>query len=192
LTAFQLEFSQIDDASTNPSRKEGRNMKYFLSAICLIAMVVLTVPIAQGEGETAMITAGKTVKFDYTLTSDGEKIESSEKNAPLTYVHGQGQIIKGLEKEMEGLKVGESKTITVSPEEGYGQIDPAAFREVPKSELPSGLSPKAGEMLSLKSSDGTYFPVIVSEVHEDSIVLNLNHPLAGKELVFEVTIVDIQ
>ncbi|MCP4648514.1 MAG: peptidylprolyl isomerase [PVC group bacterium] len=143
------------------------------------------------KGDAVMISVGKTVKFDYVLTTEEQKIDSSEQNGPLEYVHGDGKIIKGLEKELEGLSVGDKKTVVVSPEEGYGEIKQDAFKEFPKSEFPQNVPLKAGQMISVGTPDGMTFPAMIEEVKEESVILNLNHPLAGKELKFDVTIVEI-
>ena len=138
-----------------------------------------------------MIEAGKKVKFDYVLTVDGNKVDSSEKSGPLEYVHGENKIIPGLEKQMKGLKVGDKRNFTINPQEGYGQVDPSAFREFPKSNLPPGIEAKVGQVLGIKDKNGNTFPAVISEIKNDSIVLDLNHPLAGKTLNFEITIVEI-
>jgi len=139
-----------------------------------------------------MIEKGKKVKFDYKLTVNGQIIDSSEKRGPIEYVHGQGTIIKGLEKRMEGLKVGDKQKIVVPAEEAYGKVNPEAFKEVPKSDLPKDINVQKGQMLEVKDNTGRMFPVMVSEVKEQTIVINFNHPLAGQELNFDVSIVDVQ
>ena len=138
------------------------------------------------------IQKGKQVSFDYTLSVDGEVVDSSKGGQPLEYTHGEGKIIIGLEKEMEGLKVGDEKTVEVKPEEAYGVKDPQAFRDVPKSSLPQGLEPKVDMMLQMQGPGGQALPVRISEVKDDKIVLDLNHPLAGKTLMFQVKIVEIK
>lgn len=139
-----------------------------------------------------MIEAGKKVKIDYTVMVGDDKVDSSEGKEPLEYVHGEKTIIPGLEKNLEGLKVGDSKDILVSAEEGYGAINSEAFKEFPKSELPPEITPQAGQMLSMQAENGETFPVRVSEVKEETLVLDFNHPLAGKELHFSVTVKEIQ
>lgn len=175
-------------------------MKNILAGICFIAIMSLSLNgiCAQTEakevveGEKVMISKGKTIKMDYVLTVDGHKMDSSEGAGPLEYVHGEGKIIPGLEKELEGLIVGAQKTVMVFPEDGYGPVRPEAYQEVPKSEFPPDIPLKAGSMIGVGGPDGQQFPAVISEVKEEVIVLDLNHPLAGKELKFEVTIVDIQ
>ena len=139
-----------------------------------------------------MIENGKKVKFDYKLTVNGEMIESSEQKGPVEYIQGKGTIIKGLEKRMEGLKIGDKQTFFIPAEEAYGKINPNAFQEVPKSDLPKDLNVQEGQMLEVQDNTGRRFPVVISEIKEQTIVINFNHPLAGQELKFDVTIVDVQ
>lgn len=138
-----------------------------------------------------IVEDGKKVTFDYTLTVEGQVLESSEPNQGLEYVHGEGKIIKGLERELAGMKVGDSKKVIVEPKDGYGEIDKDAYREVPQSQLPSEVKPEVGMMLTMKAPNGQQFPVMINEIKDDSIVLNFNHPLAGKELTFDVKVTDI-
>ena len=147
---------------------------------------------AQKKGDGMVISAGKKVSFNYTLTVDGEKVDSSDNTGPLTYTHGSGQIIKGLETELEGMKAGEKKQVTVSPQNGYGEVNPEAFKEIPKTQLPPDMAPAVGQVLTVTTQDGQSFPVIISEVKDEAVVLNLNHPLAGKELHFDVAVVSVE
>lgn len=144
------------------------------------------------EPETApMIQADATVQLDYTLTSDGVVVDSTEARGPFQYVHGKGQIIPGLERQLAGLHAGESRDITVTPEEAYGPVDPAAVIEVPKTQLPQDIAPKAGMMLRGQDPEGHPFRAIIRDVKEQTVMLDLNHPLAGKTLLFKVKIVNI-
>ena len=134
------------------------------------------------------ITDGSKVKIDYTLTMDGEVVDSSEGRSPLAYTQGSGQIIPGLEKALLGLEAGDEKQVVVSPQEGYGEVNPGAFRQIPKTSLPEDLVPKVGMMLAVQGPAGQSRPVKVSEVKDDSIAVDLNHPLAGKTLNFKVKV----
>ena len=166
-------------------------MKILSSCVGLVFALSLIFCNLTAGGETKMIEAGKKVKFDYVLTVDGNKVDSSEKTGPLEYVHGEKKIIPGLEKQMQGLKVGDKRNFIVFPEEGYGRIDPEAFKEYPKSSLPPEIEPKVGQVLGVKDQEGNKYPVVISEVKDETIVLNFNHPLAGKTLNFDITIVEI-
>jgi len=144
-----------------------------------------------GKGET-MVKSGATVSLEYTLTAeDGKVIESNKGKEPLRYVDGRSQIIPGLERALVGMKPGTEKKVTVKPEEAYGQVDPKAYREVPKESVPED-SHKAGATLFAKNAEGEMFPVRVKEVKDKTVVIDMNHPLAGKTLVFDVKILDVQ
>ena len=132
------------------------------------------------------------IQLEYTLTVDGKVVDSTEGREPFHYVHGKGQLIPGLEHALVDMHVGESKEVTVSPEEGYGGVDPAAFVEVPKSQLPGDLKPTVGLVLRGKNPDGRSFRARISEVRDQSVVLDLNHRLAGKTLNFQVKVTDIK
>ncbi len=140
----------------------------------------------------AVVENGKTVGFDYWLTVDGKEIENSEKLGPIEYVHGKGDVIPGLEKNLTGMKAGEEKSFKVSVEEGYGQIDSKAVQEVPKTLVPSDIDLKVGTLLEMNDDQGDVFPATVMEINDDKVKLDFNHPLAGKELDFKVKIVSIK
>lgn len=160
----------------------------------LIAGLTITLGVnkIKAEGENMSIQDGRKVSFDYTLTVEGNMVDSSEGKKPLQYIHGQNQIIPGLEKELTGLQTGEEKSISVPPQGAYGGIDPNAYKEVPKSSLPPKIKPEEGMMLALQGPQGQTMPAKIAEVKENSIVLNLNHPLAGKTLNFKVKIISVE
>ena len=139
-----------------------------------------------------VVKEGMLVSFDYTLTeTDGKVIESSKGKQPLKYTHGRREMIPGLEKELTGMKVGGEKHVTVKPEDAYGPMNKNAFQEVAKEKLPpNGL--KVGAVLAAKSAEGQVVPMRVHEIKEKTVVMDMNHPMAGKTLVFDVKIVDIQ
>ena len=162
------------------------------------ALVALSLvyPEISGSAEKAkddrIVKDGMSVSLDYTLKdTDGKVIETSKGNKPLTYVHGQKSMIPGLEKQLAGMKVGDEKNVRVKPEDAYGLVNKNAFLEVPKEKLPTnGL--KVGAMLATKSADGQVAMVRVHEIKEKTVVMDMNHPMAGKTLVFDVKIVEIQ
>jgi FKBP-type peptidyl-prolyl cis-trans isomerase SlyD len=144
------------------------------------------------DGPGTVIQVGSEVSFDYTLTDEsGTVIESSKGKEPMHYIHGQRQIIPGLEKELAGMAVGGEKKITIKPEDAYGAIDPRAFQEVPKDRLPPGAL-KVGTMLMAQGPQGQGIPARVHEIKENTVILDLNHPLAGKTLSFDIKITDIK
>ncbi|MDD5006166.1 MAG: peptidylprolyl isomerase [Candidatus Omnitrophica bacterium] len=168
-------------------------MKRLCGVLFLALVFSLSTYITTAKGAEEVITKGKKVKFNYILTVDGKVFDSSEKTGgPLEYVQGDGSIIKGLERQLDGLKAGDKRTIIVSPDEAYGNVDPKAFKEVSKSELPKELVPSVGQILQVRNAEGQAFNAVVSEIKENSVVLNFNHILAGKELKFEITILSVQ
>lgn len=138
-----------------------------------------------------MIESGKKVKLHYTLTVEGEVIDSSTGEETFEYTHGVGQIIPGLEKQLEGLEVGDERDIAIPPQDAYGFEDPEAFVEVQRTELPEG-DVFPGMQFVVTREDGSRLPVTVVEMKENTVILNLNHPLAGKELHFKIEIVEIE
>jgi len=147
---------------------------------------------AQEEVDEMIVQKGKEVSISYVLKVDGEIIDTSEKRGPLTYVQGGGKIIPGLSRQIEGMKVGDKKNIRVEPEEAYGKVNPKAFQEIPKSQLPSGVAPQVDMKLQISAPDGRMRIVRISEVREDTVVLDMNHLLAGKKLYFEIEVVSIR
>jgi FKBP-type peptidyl-prolyl cis-trans isomerase SlyD len=142
--------------------------------------------------QNATVQPGSEVSFDYTLTDDGGKVvDSSKGKEPMHYVHGKGQIIAGLEKELAGMAVGAEKKVTVKPEDAYGPVDPRAFQEIPKETLPPEAL-KVGTMLMAQAPSGQGVPVRVHEIKDSTVVMDFNHPLAGKTLSFDVKITDIK
>ncbi len=164
-------------------------MKFRIFVFSVLAVLSLT---DTAKGEPPMIDQGKTVKFDYTLTVDGQEVDSSQRKGPLEYVHGQGWIIPGLEKRLEGMKVGDQRSLVIPPDEAYGQVDPQAFQEVSKTLFPQDFQVEKGMVLPLQDQEGHQVIASVTDIKPESVVLNLNHPLAGKELKFDVKVVDIQ
>ena len=166
-----------------------RFTNYFFCAFLFFGLA-LSGPQAGAQEE--VIKTGKKVKFDYILKVEGKEIANSQKSGPVEYTSGDKQIVPGLERQMEGLKAGDKRTFTVAAQEAYGQVDAAAFKEVPKTALPAGIEPKVGQILGVKDANGNSFPAVISEVKDDKVILNFNHPLAGKELQFEVTILEVK
>jgi FKBP-type peptidyl-prolyl cis-trans isomerase SlyD len=139
----------------------------------------------------SVVQEGSFVSIEYTLTDDsGAILDTNVGKEPLTYIQGAGQIVKGLERELNGLKVGDQKKVLVKPEDGYGMPDEKAFQEVPRDRVPSEAQ-KAGTMLMTKSADGRTAQIRVHQVKEKTVVVDFNHPLAGKTLHFDVKIKDI-
>ena len=140
------------------------------------------------------VEEGDTVKVEYEVKQqDGEVVDSSEKGRgqPIEFQVGGQQVIKGLDKEIRGMKVGDEKQFTVEPEEGYGERNEDKKKEFPKDKFPSDKEPQEGMMVALGTPDGKQVPAKILEVKDDTVVLDLNHPLAGKTLDFDIKLVDI-
>lgn len=167
-------------------------MKYMSLVLVLILAIGVINCFAKDKGKDIVVENGKEVSFNYTLTVDNEVVDSSQGKEPLNYVHGEGKIIPGLARQLEGLHVGDEKNITVQPEEAYGQVNPDALREVPRSQLPADIEPRADMPLQVRTAEGGVFPVKIAEVKEDSVIVDFNHPLAGKVLNFQIEIVSIK
>lgn len=136
---------------------------------------------------------GDNVKVHYKgkLTS-GEQFDSSEGRDPLAFKVGAGQMIKGFDEAIPGMAVGEKKTINIAPENAYGPKNEEAIVEFPKSNIPTDMKLEPGMKLQLRNQDGQPIPVTVAEVKDDIVVLDANHELAGKELVFDIELVEIE
>src|SRR4051812_45077284 len=164
-------------------------MKPVLSLLSLALWLLSVSVFAQAAGaDDNVVKGGSTVSLEYTLTGDdGKVIDTNKGKEPLRYVDGQDQIIPGLEKALEGLPPGAEKKVTVKPEDGYGQVDPKNFQEVPKQSVPAE-SLKVGDTLVAQNAQGQQFPVRVHEIKENTVIMDMNHPLAGKTLFFDVKI----
>jgi FKBP-type peptidyl-prolyl cis-trans isomerase SlyD len=148
---------------------------------------------AEDKKEGAMaVSDGKQVSLEYTLTlEDKSKIDSNVGKEPLVYTQGAHEIIPGLEKQVAGLKVGESKRIEVPPAEGYGAVDPARKQEVEKNRIPEDAR-KVGAKLTGQGPQGQPIFAQVTEVKDTTVVLDMNHPLAGKKLIFDIKVLKVE
>lgn len=138
------------------------------------------------------VAKDKVVHLDYVLTVDGEIADSTAGGDPLPYLHGHHNLIQGLEDELEGMKAGEGKTVEVSPENGYGLVDENAYMDMERSKFPEDFDFSIGKPLRLNTGDGRIVSAVIKEVKDEAIVLDFNHPLAGKTLNFEVSISEIR
>lgn len=138
------------------------------------------------------IGTGKKVSIEYLVRlADGTTVDSNVGKTPLTYIQGNGEIIPGLERQLEGLTAGDARKVEVSPKEGYGEYNSAAVQEIPRNSInPDGLS--VGATLYSQDKYGRTITAVVKEIKKDSIVLDLNHPLAGKMLYFDVKILKVE
>jgi len=145
------------------------------------------------EGEESMVKKGDTIQVEYTGTlKDGTVFDKSVEGQPLEFTVGSGQIIPGFDKAVEGMKVNEEKNVTIKPEEAYGVRDETLKRKFPRSSLPADLNPEKGMQLTMTNQNGQQFLVTVFEVSDEEITVDLNHPLAGKELNFDIKVSGIK
>lgn len=128
------------------------------------------------------------VSMDYKLTVNGEVLDSSDGTDPLEFLQGHQNIVPGLERELYGMKIGDSKQVTVAPEDGYGPVDKDAFLEISRDEFPEDIPLEVGVELDLRDEDGDVMSATISNVQGDLVELDLNHPLAGETLQFDVKI----
>ena len=138
--------------------------------------------------------SGDTVAIHYTGTlSDGTTFDSSAGRDPLEFVVGSGQIIPGLDRAIPGMEVGDKKTVEVPCADAYGEANPENRQAVPRDQIPADIPLEVGLTLQMQSPDGQHvIPVTVAEMDETSVTLDANHALAGKDLTFEVEVVDIK
>ncbi|WP_153770441.1 peptidylprolyl isomerase [Labrenzia sp. CE80] len=138
------------------------------------------------------VKAGDSVAIHYKGTlSDGTVFDSSEGRDPLQFTVGSGQIIPGLDKALPGMTVGEEKTVNIPSVEAYGAKDPNATQPVPRDQFPTDIPLEVGTQLQVQTPDGQLMTVSIVEVGEENVVLDANHPLAGKDLTFEFSVVSI-
>lgn len=150
------------------------------------------------ENKPNLIEENIIVTMNYSLTVDNEVVDSSEDGDPIVFLQGAGQIIPGLEKAINGLKIGDKKHIVVSPEEGYGEYDEESVVEVPKDEFPSDFPLEPGLEITVQSEEeddefeDDMMEATIIAVNDETVTLDFNHPLAGKTLNFDVEILDLR
>ncbi|MBI9044320.1 MAG: peptidylprolyl isomerase [Anaerolineaceae bacterium] len=140
---------------------------------------------------TGIVEKDIVVTLAYKLTVEGELIDESDIE-PIQFIQGKGEIIPGLENELFGLNIGEKKEITVQPKDGYGEIDPESIQDVPITEFPEEIPLEVGVELELKDTEGNELFAVILERGEDTVKLDFNDPLAGKELLFNIEILELR
>lgn len=146
------------------------------------------------ERDDLIVGDGLVVSLAYSLRlDDGEEIDTAAGDDPLVYLHGAQNIIPGLERALAGLKIGDARSVTVSPDDAYGEMDPDAFELVPYDAFPGDLELEEGMGLRMvESGTGRQMEAYISELRDDGALLDLNHPLAGETLHFNVEVVGIR
>jgi len=136
------------------------------------------------------VSKGKVVSLEYTLKlEDNQVVDSNVGKVPLTYMQGANEIIPGLESAVEGMTLGQAKHVVVAPSQGYGDRNLNAFQEIPKEKVPKDV--RVGTRLHGKDKAGQDVRPVVIEVKDDTVLLDFNHPLAGKTLFFDLKVVNI-
>ena len=121
----------------------------------------------------------------------GETFDSSDGRDPLEFTVGQGEVIKGFDEGVKGMKTGDKKTVEINVADAYGEKEDQRIIEFPKDQFPPDLKPEAGMQLMMNDGAGHQIPVTITEVKEDAVVLDANHPLAGQDLIFDIELVEI-
>lgn len=141
---------------------------------------------------TILIGPNVVASFHYTLRGEDKEIIDASEGEPLSYLHGFGNIIPGLESQLLGLSVGAKKNVEVSPENGYGEYNPKMVMDVPREQFPKEATLEVGEVFQLGNDQGQVIMARIAKVSDASVTLDANHPLAGKKLFFEVEIAAIR
>ena len=157
------------------------------ATLWLASLFLFAFSAAQAADEKIVIADGAEVAFYYKLTVDGEVLEDNSDLEPLVYLQGGEQILPALEAGLAGMAAGETKTIKLAAADAYGERDAGAIQEIPIDQVPEEAR-VVGMALQAQGRPG---PIIVTEVREDVVVLDFNHPLAGKDLIFDVTIAEV-
>jgi peptidylprolyl isomerase len=135
---------------------------------------------------------GDNVKIHYTGTlEDGTEFDSSAGREPLAFALGTGQVIPGFDTAVDGMAVGESKTVTIPADEAYGERHDQLVQQVPKTALPEDMKPEVGMQLQSQSPEGQIMNLIVTDVADETVTVDGNHPLAGKALTFAIELVEV-
>ena len=143
------------------------------------------------ELSPSLVADGLIVSLDYTLTVDGEVIDSSG-DAPLDYLHGHHNIIPGLETALTGMRPGQTRDVEVAPALAYGEYNPEAVYHLPKTQFPDTFDLRIGAALRVRSDDGHVLNARVASINGETVEIDLNHPLAGKTLYFRATIAGLR
>ncbi|RTL51069.1 MAG: peptidylprolyl isomerase [Sphingobacteriales bacterium] len=138
------------------------------------------------------VKKGDTVKVHYHgKLEDGTTFDSSEGREPLEFEVGSGMVIAGFDDGVTGMQIGEKKTIHIPADEAYGPVQEEMIMEFPRDRFPDDMTPEVGMQLNMSNGQGQNFPVVIVDVKDTVVILDANHPLAGKDLVFDLELVAI-
>jgi FKBP-type peptidyl-prolyl cis-trans isomerase 2 len=139
-----------------------------------------------------VVKEGDTVRIHYKgKLDDGTVFDASEGREPLEFTVGKEEVIPGFEKAVVGMQPGETRVTTIAPDEGYGDYQDDMVFEVERSRLPSDMEPEVGMELRVRTPDDNMIPVVIVDVNDDKVTIDANHPLAGRDLTFEIELVEI-
>lgn len=137
------------------------------------------------------VQEGDEIRVHYTgKLNDGTVFDSSRNREPLQFTVGSGMMIKGFDEAVRGMEIGEAKTAEITSDEAYGERNDQMIVTLGKDKFPEDIKPEVGQQLSMQSQQGQPIPVVVTEVGDNDVTLDANHPLAGKDLVFEIEMVE--
>jgi len=140
----------------------------------------------------ATIKEGDTIKVHYTGTiADGTVFDSSKEREPLEFTIGEGKLIPGFEKAVVGMAVGDTSKVTIPSDEAYGEKREDMVIDVDKGQIPPDIKPEVGQQLQVQQKDGGAIPVVITEITDETVQLDANHPLAGQDLTFEIEVVEV-
>jgi peptidylprolyl isomerase len=139
------------------------------------------------------VKKGDKVKVSYTGTlTDGTVFDKSKDNTPLEFIVGNGQVIPGFDRAIQGMQINEEKKITIKAEDAFGKREETLTKQFPRTFFPEDFKPEKGMTVGLKGNDGQSIPARITEITEESITIDLNHPLAGEDLTFDIKVVGIE
>lgn len=142
--------------------------------------------------KTQIVADDIVVTMEYTVKVDGEVVDSSDDHEPIEFLQGHGQVISGLEKQLYGMAVGESKSFVVAARDGYGERDPDAIADIPRGEFPKDIPLEPGVELQMEDEDGDVMNAVIVSAGDQTVQLDFNHPLAGKELHFSIQVIGLR
>ncbi|MCK4901275.1 MAG: peptidylprolyl isomerase [Anaerolineales bacterium] len=146
----------------------------------------------KGNNGPKEVQDGVIITLDYTVTVDGEIVDTSQNAEPILFIQGKGHIVPGLERALYGMSQGESKEMVVAAADGYGEVDEEAFAEIPRSEFPPEIPLEPGVELQLRNQEGDELEAFIVSADNETVHMNFNHPLAGKELHFSVKVIELR
>lgn len=165
-----------------PRRQAASGARWIACALTFLALL--------GCHRQPTIQNGAEVKLHYTLTVDGHAVDSSRSGQPLSFTFGSGQIIPGLEEQLKGLKAGDHRSIVVPPEKGYGPVRPEAIQKVPRKNFKNVSDLHVGSVVTAQNN-GRVIQARVTDISKSDVTVDLNHPLAGKTLNFDIDVVEV-